>query len=78
MPPFFNEAIRALWDLLYGAELAWHSLGLGVRLLIALAIGAIFVLLGSRAESTGWSTFLFFCAFGFLAYVLGIGMYYVR
>jgi hypothetical protein len=78
MPPFFNQAVEALWDLLYSAEQAWGHLSVTVRIIGALAIGAGFVLFGARAENTGWSTFMFFVAFGFLSYVLAVGIYYVR
>ena len=78
MPSFVDDAVKGLLDLLYSAEQSWHSLSVSVRIVTAMAIAAIFVLLGSRAESTGWSTFLFFLAFGFFSYVLAVGMFYVR
>jgi hypothetical protein len=73
MPPFFSDAIQALWDF-WGLFVAhWQALSVVTRVLIAMGAAALTVYGGSRAEQTAFSTLLFFAAFGIFAYIVAAG-----
>jgi hypothetical protein len=73
VPPFFSDAIQALWDFWDLILAHWEALAVVTRVLIAMAAAALSMYGGSRAEQTSLSTMLFFAAFGFFAYIVAAG-----
>lgn len=70
MPDLFSDALDSLYDTWWLALAYWGALPDITRLIISLLAAAGVVYLATQAEETGWSSILFFAAFGIFAYVM--------
>jgi hypothetical protein len=75
MPSFVITAYRLVLGFLVDSMRLWGSLTELTRIVIALAVCALFITAGARSERTGWSVACFFAAFAAFAYIFDVGIH---